>query len=125
MSDITQSILPLKIICSIGLLFFGLVLMAASYPLTKGSIGMNRWYGIRFPQAFYSDKSWYEINAYGGRVFMKWAVFVVIAGMVFVFIPLDNLLLLFSLYMSVFGSIIIPIIITYAYAAKFKIESTA
>ncbi|HTY15838.1 MAG TPA: SdpI family protein [Methanoregulaceae archaeon] len=97
--------------------------MAASYPLTKRTIGMNRWYGIRFPQAFYSDENWYEINAYGGRVFMKWAGFVAISGIVFIFIPLDNLLLLFSLYMSVFATIIIPVAVTYAYAKKFKCEA--
>ena len=36
MNDITPYILPLKIIWSIGLIFFAAVLLALSYPLTKG-----------------------------------------------------------------------------------------
>ena len=119
-NDITPYILPLKIIWSIGLIFFAAVLLALSYPLTKGMIGMNHWYGVRFPQAFYSEKNWYEINAYGGRVFMKWAVFIAVAGILFVFIPLEDFLSLFSLYLSVFATIIIPIAVTHAYAKKFR-----
>ena len=35
---------------------------------------MNRWYGVRIPAAFTSDESWFDINRYGGRLLLYWAV---------------------------------------------------
>lgn len=46
------------------------VLLLAAVPLALGWIPPNRWYGFRFPGAFYNPQLWYQINAMGGRMFI-------------------------------------------------------
>ncbi|MBP7865123.1 MAG: SdpI family protein [Acidobacteria bacterium] len=46
----------------------GCVLAAFSIPLALRRVPMNRFYGVRIPKAFKSERNWYEINAYGGQV---------------------------------------------------------
>ena len=53
---------------------FGLLLAAFSLPLVLRRVPMNRAYGIRIPEAFTSDARWYDINAYGGRLFLVYGV---------------------------------------------------
>ncbi len=96
-----------------------------SYPLTKRQVKINKWYGIRYRQAFYSEENWYQINAYGGKVIMLWAICVAVAGILILLIPLDNTPLLLAAYLSVYATLIIPIIITYAYASHFKRQSAS
>jgi hypothetical protein len=50
--------------------FFGLLMAAFSLPLVLRRVPMNRAYGIRIPEAFTSDARWYDINAYGGWLFL-------------------------------------------------------
>jgi SdpI/YfhL protein family len=116
----TFPIFAVKILCCIGLFYLAGMILVISYPLTKCRVKMNRWYGIRYAQAFYSDENWYKINVYGGKVFMKWAIFVAIAGILIFFIPIDDNTLLLAAYLSVYATLIIPIIITAAYASHFK-----
>jgi hypothetical protein len=116
----TFPIFAVKILCCIGLLYFAGMISVFSYPLTKCQVKMNRWYGIRYAQAFYSDENWNKINAYGGKVFMRWAIFVAVAGILIFFVPVDNTILLLAIYLSVYATLIIPIIITSAYASHFK-----
>jgi hypothetical protein len=97
-----------------------LVVSLISYPLIKGSVKMNYWYGVRFPQSFYSDESWYKINAYGGRVLTIWGFFLVVMGILIIFIPLNSSGALFALFMGAYASIIVPIIVIYNYARRFK-----
>lgn len=100
-------------------------MIVMGYPLTKRHVKMNKWYGIRYAQAFYSEENWYQINAYGGKVFMLWGICVAVAGIFLFFIPLDNTTLLLAAYLSVYVTLIIPIIITYAYARHFKRQSAS
>jgi hypothetical protein len=116
-------IFALKILCCIGLLYFAGMMIVMGYPLTKRQVKMNKWYGIRYAQAFYSEENWYQINAHGGKVFMLWGICVAVAGILILFIPIDNATLLFAAYLSVYATLIIPIIITYAYASHFKRQS--
>jgi SdpI/YfhL protein family len=53
---------------------FGLLLTVFSVPLVLRRIPMNRAYGIRIPEAFSSDARWYDINAYGGRLFLGYGL---------------------------------------------------
>ena len=55
------------------------------YPLTMRQVKMNPWVGIRFSKAFYSEENWYQINAYGGKVFMIWGNWVAVAGIQILF----------------------------------------
>ena len=46
------------------------VLVATSIPLCAGKIPMNRWYGVRIPEAFESPQRWLDINRHGGRLLL-------------------------------------------------------
>jgi hypothetical protein len=113
-------ILALKIIWGITLLWFGLLVDALSYPLIRGSVKMNHLYGVRFPQSFYSEESWYKINAYGGKVLTIWGLFLVATGILIIFIPLDSRAALFAMFIGAYATIIVPIIIIFNYARRFK-----
>ena len=59
---------------------FGLLLAVFSLPLVFRLVPMNRAYGIRIPEAFSSDARWYDINAYGGRLFFVYGVLLATLG---------------------------------------------
>ena len=60
---------------------FGLLLTAFSVPLVLRRVPMNRAYGIRIPEAFSSDARWYDINAYGGRLFLGYGLLLALFGL--------------------------------------------
>jgi uncharacterized membrane protein len=66
---------PIVVHCGIGLLT-----TAFSVPLVLRKVPMNRVYGIRVPKAFKSDNHWYDINAYGGKLFLVFGLFLTIFG---------------------------------------------
>jgi hypothetical protein len=66
---------PMAVHCGLGLL-----VTAAAIPLALRAIPMNRWYGIRIPKAFKSDRLWYDINAYGGKLLLIYGVLLVAFG---------------------------------------------
>ncbi len=39
---------------------------------------MNKFYGIRVDEAFKSGRNWFEINAYGGRMFFRWGIVIIV-----------------------------------------------
>ncbi len=59
---------------------FGLLLAALALPLVLRTVPMNRAYGIRIPEAFSSDARWYDINAYGGRLFLGYGLLLACVG---------------------------------------------
>jgi uncharacterized membrane protein len=59
---------------------FGLLLTAFSLPLVLRRIPMNPVYGIRVPEAFTSDARWYDINAFGGRLFLVYGLLLAALG---------------------------------------------
>ncbi|MBI2212874.1 MAG: SdpI family protein [Acidobacteria bacterium] len=59
---------------------FGLLLAAISIPLVLRRIPMNHAYGFRIASAFKSDDCWYDINAYGGRIFLVYGVLLTVFG---------------------------------------------
>ena len=81
---------PIQAILALGNLFLGIVLIAISIPLVKRRIGPNHWYGFRIPKAFQSNELWYDINAYGGRQLIIWAIPTIITGVACFFIPLSQ-----------------------------------
>lgn len=58
-----------------------LLLAGLSVPLILRKIPMNHFYGVRFPQAFKSDKAWYEINAFGGKAMLLSTVPILLVGL--------------------------------------------
>jgi hypothetical protein len=59
---------------------FGLLLAALSIPLVLRRVPRNRAYGIRIPEAFSTEARWYDINAYGGRLFLGYGVALAVFG---------------------------------------------
>lgn len=55
----------------------GIVSMLVSIPMMLRRVPMNRWYGVRTRKAFVSDENWYEINAFGGKAFFLFGLFLV------------------------------------------------
>lgn len=97
-----------------GLVTFGLCL-----PLIRRKVGMNRFYGVRIPQAFVSDARWYEINEYGGRLLARWSWPITFAGIIGFLVPTR----LFSVYLCIalpilLVSVLVPLIQTIRWARE-------
>jgi len=114
------SLFLVKIIFCGGLWYFAGMMTVISYPLSTRRVGMNHWYGFRFPQAYYSEEAWYDINAYGGKMFIRWGAFAAVAGILFFILPIDDTTLLLAAYLSLLATLFIPIGFAYAYASHFR-----
>ncbi|MCL4501421.1 MAG: SdpI family protein, partial [Deltaproteobacteria bacterium] len=68
-------------------LIAGILIVVVSLPLIRRKIGRNRFYGIRVPAAFESEERWREINAYGGRLFLRWGIVVTLIGLAGLALP--------------------------------------
>ena len=55
-------------------LAIGIVLVVLSIPLVARKVPMNAVYGVRTRKAFVSDRNWYEINAYGGKLLLAYGL---------------------------------------------------
>jgi hypothetical protein len=58
----------------------GLLTILISVPLILRKVPMNHLYGIRISKAFTSDRYWYDINAYGGKLLLAFGLFLSIFG---------------------------------------------
>jgi uncharacterized membrane protein len=99
----------------ITFLILGLVIIMVCFPLYLGKIKRNIVYGFRIRKAFESDQNWYEINRYGAKSLIIWAVFLMAAGIMFLFIGPESVLTAAKIS---FISIIVPILLTIAYSKK-------
>jgi uncharacterized membrane protein len=109
----------LNIFYSILLIGTGLVMAIIAYPLVKRKIKMNHMYGVRFPQSFYSEESWYKINEYGGKLLMIWGILIAIAGICLMFIRIEDWVGLL-IFLALIASLIVPVDFTYRYAKSFE-----
>ncbi len=55
----------------------GVVIALVSLPLVLRRVPMNKVYGVRLRRSFSSERNWYEINAYGGRLLVGFGLFLV------------------------------------------------
>jgi hypothetical protein len=102
-------------------LIAGIAIVAVSLPLIKRRIRMNAFYGFRIDAAFESDQRWYDINAYGGRMFFRWGLAITIAGLIG--LPLPQKFWLIHAYVSVvivLGGLSISVLKTLRYADQLK-----
>lgn len=76
----------------IPIIIAGLILFFVGLPLANRKIAMNKMYGYRVPQAYKSERHWYEINAYAGKQLCFWSVVIVLAGVAGFFVPREHLL---------------------------------
>jgi uncharacterized membrane protein len=70
----------------IGHLLAAIIAMIAAVPLAQRKVKMNSWYGVRIPAAFASEKAWFEINQYGGRLLFAWGLVIAVTATVGAFL---------------------------------------
>lgn len=58
----------------------GFLTAVVSVPLILHKIPMNRAYGIRVRKAFASERNWYALNAYGGRLLLTFGLGLMVFG---------------------------------------------
>ena len=68
---------PIMVHCGVGLSTAGLAI-----PLVIRKVPMNRVYGVRIAKAFASDRDWYEINAYAGKLLLGYGLFLIAFGFI-------------------------------------------
>ena len=76
------------IILGISHIFIGMLIVGLSIPLVKGTVEMNRWYGVRVAKAFESESNWYEVNRYGGGQLIFAGILLALLGLLSIFLPL-------------------------------------
>lgn len=62
------------------LLVLGSAVALAALPLLFGLVGPNRYYGIRVPAAFASERNWYAINSFGAKRFIVFGATIAAVG---------------------------------------------
>lgn len=73
----------------IGIAVSALVIGIA-LPMIRGRVPMNHSFGVRYAAAFRSDRNWYELNTYGGKVLCAWTLpLLLISGYGFFVAPVD------------------------------------
>jgi hypothetical protein len=73
----------------LGILYIalGVVVIGLSVPLFLGRIPMNRWFGVRLPEAYRSEANWREINRYGAKQLTAYGVYLIAAGAIVLAAP--------------------------------------
>lgn len=98
----------------------GILFILVSLPLVYHKIPMNYLYGFRIPKSLESDESWYAINAYGGKQLILWSLFLIGAGVVKFFLPMEDVDGALALFLFIGPLIIflsIAIVRTFIFAA--------
>src|SRR5438477_13121094 len=78
---------PDQLVVASTFVIVGFVTFFVSLPLLYRKLRMNRFYGIRIPQAFVSKARWYEINEYGGRPLALWSWPITLFGVIGFLVP--------------------------------------
>ncbi len=64
-----------------------LLLAALAWPLARGAVGPNRWYGVRLPQTLADPDLWYPVNRFFGRRMVFISLQVAAASLVLALVP--------------------------------------
>lgn len=59
---------------------FGLLVAGLAIPLALEWVPMNRIYGVRIPKAFISERHWFAINAFGGKLLLVYGALLTAFG---------------------------------------------
>ena len=70
-----------QLLIASAILGVGIITFCVCLPLIYRKVPMNRFYGIRIPQSFVSAERWYDINAYGGRLLVRWSCLIMAIGL--------------------------------------------
>jgi uncharacterized membrane protein len=99
-------------------IFIAILMLILFYPLYKGKIRMNKFYGVRFQKSFKSDENWYKINRYGAKIFILWSIPIFILGFLAFYMPFDDYFILMIVFSFTPLIILIPFIQTYLFIKK-------
>ena len=75
----------------------GTVIALVTIPMANGDIKMNSLYGVRTKRSYAPQENWDRANRYGGRRLTFWSWFVVAAGVVSFFLPIERMVLSYGL----------------------------
>ncbi len=107
-----------NVILGINHISTAILFILISIPLVKGSVSMNKVYGIRFKKCYESEENWYNINKYGGKQLIIWSIPLILFGIVTFFLPLEGKQNLITLTACAPLIVIIPVIQSYFYSRK-------
>ena len=110
----------INVILGLTNILIALIMIVLAYPLKKGLIKMNWWYGFRFSVSFKSDENWYNINKYGAKRFMFWAIPLMIIGLIAFVIPFNENFLLILLFSFLPLIVLIPAYESYVFAKNLE-----
>jgi uncharacterized membrane protein len=99
----------------ITLILLGLTAIIVSLPLYLGKVKRNIAYGFRIKKAFESDQNWYLINRYGAKLLIIWAICLMAAATIGLFIPPEHVL---TVAKAGIVSIIVPVLLTMGFARR-------
>lgn len=73
-------------------LLMGVLFVGLGWPLYKGKVKPNNWYGLRVGETMANEQVWYAANAYCGRDFVVLGAIVSLLAVLlsFVFSPGDD-----------------------------------
>ena len=74
----------------IAIMTAGLIVFTLAQPLWLGSMPMNKFYGIRFPQAFTSTERWNAVQRQGGLTLVKISGVIVLLGLIGPFVRTED-----------------------------------
>ena len=60
--------------------FIGVLMIVLAIPLILRKVPMNHVYGVRIRRAFASERNWYDINAYGGKLLLVYGIVLGVYG---------------------------------------------
>ena len=96
---------------AITILLSGVLIFLLSLPLVFRKVPMNHFYGVRIRASFESDRRWYDINAYGGRLMAVGSLPIVAAGVAGLFLPVEWFLFYSSAATAVtLVSLLVPLV---------------
>ncbi len=72
---------------AINTIVTGAIVFLLNLPLIFRKVPMNQLYGIRMKASFESEQRWYDVNAYGGKLFATWSCLIIVAGVAGFFVP--------------------------------------
>ncbi len=99
-------------------LVVSLVIIVVSLPLVFRKIKMNGIYGIRIPEAFKSEERWYQINRFGGILFLVWGVVLGFCGGIGLMLPSSCWTAYSAISLGlIFGGLILVVVAVFVYAA--------
>src|SRR5689334_13531461 len=84
----------------------GLLFLAISMPLLRGSVPRNRLYGFRFRRALESEERWQQINTYGAKRLIRWSLLILVMGICTFFLPFQE-----NVVLTLIVAVVLPLLV--------------